>query len=77
MPSLCATFDQKKRINRTRCVAGGNNINYPFDVGTPLANMLLVKILFNSIISTKGAKFMTAEIKYFYLMTPLKRWEYI
>ena len=39
--------------------------------------MLLVKCLLNSTISTKGAKFMTADISNFYLMTPLKRFEYI
>jgi hypothetical protein len=54
---------------------GGNLINYPEDVGTPTANMLLVKILLNSIISTKGARFANADIANFYLMTPLKRQE--
>ena len=39
--------------------------------------MLLVKILFDGIISTKGAKFMTTDINNFYLMAPLTRWEYI
>ena len=39
--------------------------------------MLLAKILFNSVISTKGARFMTGDIKNFYLMTPLKRKEYV
>ena len=66
----------KKQI-RTRYSVGGNKINYPGDVGTPTAGMLLVKILFNSIISTEGATFMIADIKNFYLMTPLKRSEYI
>ncbi len=55
---------------------GGNLINYPEDVGTPTANMLLVKILLNSIISTKGARFANADIANFYLMTLLKRPEY-
>ena len=39
--------------------------------------MLVAKMLFNSVISTKGAKFMTMEISNFYLMTPLNRPEYI
>ena len=39
--------------------------------------MLLAKILFNSVISTKNARFMTGDIKNFYLNTPLKRKEYI
>jgi hypothetical protein len=55
---------------------GGNLVNYPDDVGTPTANLLLIKILLNSVISTPGAKFATADISYFYLMTPLKRPEY-
>ncbi len=63
--------------NRTRFVAGGDRINYPGKVATPTANMLVAKILFNSIISIKGARFMTINISNFYLMTPLKRTEYI
>jgi hypothetical protein len=55
---------------------GGNLINYPEDVGTPTANLLLIKIFFNSVISTPGAKFATADISNFYLMTPLKQPEY-
>ncbi|KAL7480448.1 hypothetical protein ACHAW6_006140 [Cyclotella cf. meneghiniana] len=39
--------------------------------------MLVAKILFNSIISTVSAKFMTMDILNFYLMTPLKWPEYI
>ena len=39
--------------------------------------MLLIKILLNSVISTKGTRFMTGDIKNFYLMTPLKRYEYV
>ena len=39
--------------------------------------MLVAKLLFNSVISTKGARFMTADLSNFYLNTPLKRPEYI
>ena len=39
--------------------------------------MLVAKMLFNSVISTKGAKFMTMDISNFYLMTPLSRPKYI
>ena len=56
---------------------GGNLINYPEDVGTPTADLLTVKLLLNSIVSTPGAKFMTVDIKNFYLCTPLKRREYV
>ena len=56
---------------------GGNRINFPGDVGTPTAEMLLVKIMLNSVISTPGAKFMTIDISNFYLATPMDQYEYI
>ena len=52
-------------------------MNYPEYCGTPTAGMLTVKLLLNSVISAKGAKFMTIDIKYFYLNTPMKRYEYM
>ncbi len=39
--------------------------------------MSLVKILLNSIISTKGAKCIMLDLKDFYLNTPMKRYEYM
>ena len=38
--------------------------------------MLVAKLLFNSVISTHGARFMTMDIANFYLMTPFKQPEY-
>jgi hypothetical protein len=58
-------------------VVGGNRINYPGKVATPMAEMLVAKLLFNSVISTHGARFMTMDIANFYLMTPIKRPEYV
>ena len=55
---------------------GGNLINFPDDVGTPTADLLLIKILLNSVISTPGARFANADISNFYLVTPLTRPEY-
>jgi hypothetical protein len=52
-------------------MVGGDRINYPGKVATPTAEMLVAKMLFNSIISTRGAWFMTMDISNFYLMTPL------
>ena len=51
-------------------------MNYTEDCGTPTADLLTVKLLLNSIVSTAGAEFMTIDIKNFYLNTPLKRYEY-
>ncbi len=43
----------------------------------PTADMLVTKILFDSVISTVGACFMTIEIAHFYLNTPPKHPELI
>ena len=74
---VCTVRPEKADPNRTRLTVGGNRINYPGEVGTPTAEMMLAKILFNSVISTDGARFMTMDIKNFYLGTPMKRFEYL
>ncbi len=55
---------------------GGNLIHYPDNCGTPTANLLTVKLLFNSIISMPHAKFMTINIKDFYLNMPMECFKY-
>ena len=62
--------------NRTDSV-WGKQINYPGTCGTPTTDLLTVKILLNSVISTPEAKFMTKNIVNFYLNTPLKRYKYL
>ena len=74
---VCSVCNEKAEKNRTKFVVGGNRINYPGKVATPAEEMLIAKLLFNSVISTKGARFMTMDISIFYLMTPLARPEYI
>ncbi len=61
--------------NRTRLVAGGDRVHYPFDTGTPTTNLLTIKLLINSVISTPGARFFTMDIKNIYLYTPMMRYE--
>ena len=68
---------RKVEPNCSQFTVGGNRINYPGKVATPIADMLVAKILFNSVISTRGAQFMMIDISNFYLMTLLKRPEYI
>jgi hypothetical protein len=64
---------KKEDPHRIQATLGGNLIHYPDDVGTPTANLLLIKIFLNSVISTDKTKFATADLSNFYLMTPLKR----
>ena len=70
-------WPQKADPNRVRITAGGNLITYPFELTTRTADLTTSKILWNSVVSTEGSKFAGADIKNFYLGTPLDRYEYI
>ena len=63
---------------RVRITFGGNRLTYEEDAGSPAANLLETKVLINSVISDakSGAKFMTADIKDYFLATPMDRPEY-
>ena len=62
---------------RVRGTIGGNHVFYDGDTAAHTASMQLIKIMLNSVVSDKGAKFMTADIKDFYLGTPLPSPEYM
>ena len=67
---------QKEDPNRVRITAGGNLIDYPHELTTRTADLTTAKILWNSIISTKGARYAASDAKNFYLATPLDDPEY-
>ena len=73
---VCNYRDQKKE-KEPRITMGGDQTNCPFDCGTPTAELLTIKLLLNSVISTPGAKFMTIDISNFYLNTPMNRYKYM
>ena len=64
------------RTFRVRGTAGGDRINYPGDVSSSCADVAVVKTLIQSVVSD-DAHWLTADIKDYYLMTPLTRSEYI
>jgi hypothetical protein len=68
---VLAIRPQKKEVERMRLTVGGNLINFPGEVSTRTAGLTKAKILFNSVISTEGAKFMGIDLKNFYLNTPM------
>jgi hypothetical protein len=63
--------------NQTRLVVGGNRVHYLGNAGTPTADLLTVKLLTNSTIRTPNAKYMTMDIKDFYLNNPMAQYEYM
>jgi hypothetical protein len=56
---------------------GDDRVHYPGDAGTPTADLLTVKLLIISTISTSNAKNMTIDIKDFYLNTPMAQYKYM
>ena len=62
---------------RIRWTVGGNRITYDGCKYTPNAELTTVKLLLNSIISTPNNKFMSLDLKDFYLNTPLQKYEYM
>ena len=74
---VCDVRPQKAEPNRTRLTVGGNLLDYPGAVSTKTADITTCKCLFNSVVSTPGAKYMTVDIKNFYLNTPLDQYEYM
>ena len=74
---VCKVRPEKDDPDRTHITIGGNRICYPGDVGTRTAPLELVKLMINSVLSRKNAKFCTFDIANFYLGTPLDRPEFV
>lgn len=74
---VVADRPQKTQPRRVRLTVGGDQITYPHDVSTKTSSLPTVKILLNSTISTPDARFMSIDIKDFYLNTPMSRYEYM
>jgi len=68
---------QKTNPNRVRLTAGGNLIDYPGELTTRTADLTTTKLLWNSVISTPGSRYMCLDIENFYLGTPMTRFEYM
>ena len=66
---------EKDNPCRVRLCIGGDRIHFPWGCGTPTVDMLTFKILMNSIVLTPNAKFVSINIKYFYLNTPMPHYE--
>ena len=47
---VCCIRPEKAETHQTHFVVGGNRINYPGEIATPTAEMLVAKLLFTSVI---------------------------
>ncbi len=73
---VCEEKPHKTEVQLTRLTMGGDKVNYPYEVRTPTAEMLLVKTHLNSIVPTPNAQYMTIDISNFYLNMPMVHLEY-
>ncbi len=74
---VCEIQEGRDDKNHTRITVGGNLIFYPGNAGTNTALLELIKLMLNSVISRKGARFLTININKFYLDTPMVDPEYV
>ena len=68
---------QKADQNRVRITAGGNLIDYPHELTTRTSDLITTKLLWESVISTPGARYVCIDIKNMYLMTRMERRKYV
>ncbi len=68
---------QKADPHCIRITAGGNLINYPGELTTRTADLITSKLMWNSVLSTEGAKYMCLDINNFYLTAPLDWYKYM
>ncbi len=74
---VCEYKPNKAEKERTHFTVGGGKKNYPGNCATPTGDLTLFKIMLNSVILTPGARFMSLDIKNFYLNMLMLRYEYI
>ena len=74
---ICMVQPEKAEQNRTQFTVGGDNQVSRRSGKSNSVEMLVANLLFNSVVSTPGATFMTMDISIFYLLTPEKQPEFI
>jgi hypothetical protein len=75
--STCTIHYQTQETHHTCLATGSNLIGYPHSVSTPSANITTTKIVFNSAVSIPNGKFIGFDMKDFYLITKMARYEYM
>ena len=77
-PRLVASLQpHKKEVNRVRVTVGGDRLEFVGNTSTQTASINTTKCLVNSTLSTRGAKFMSADIGRYYYGTTLEIFKYM
>ena len=67
--TACATRSHMTETDRVRITAGGNRMFYAGEKSTPIASIETIKMHWNSVMSTEGAKHVTIDLEDFFLKT--------
>ena len=76
---ICDYRPLKSEPFRIRLTVGGDRLPYDNDAGSPAASLLETKLIANSVISDahKGARFLSSDLKDFFLASPMAAPEYM
>ena len=74
---FCDIKEHKSETHQKQLTVSGNLLDFPGLLSTPTATVTTTKCLFNSVISTPGAKCHVADVKNFYLNNDLPYPEYM
>jgi hypothetical protein len=73
---VSADRPEKENPRRIRFTLGGDRVEYPHDVSTKTADLATIKCHWNSTLSDGNARYLTLDLKDFYLGTPMDRYKY-
>jgi len=77
---LCIVFAHCPEKEVPHCVQwtmGGDHVEYNSNISTKTADIVMTKLLFNSMVSTPNGCCMIGDLKDFYLSTPMQPWDYV
>ena len=58
---------EKEEKDRMKLTVGGNLLDFTVNLSSPTASVTTMKCVYNSLLSTTGARCLLADIKHFYL----------
>jgi len=73
---VCAHQPEKEVLHHVRWTVGGDWMDYDGNVSTKTADLVITKLLFNSVISMPNACCMMGDLKDFNLGTPMQLQDY-
>ena len=74
---VCDYRPKNEENKQTRNIVGGDRLNYQGDVSTKTSGLTTINLLLNSVISSAGERFITADVKNFYFNKTMKDPKYM